>query len=196
MLGKIKYKAKQLLGLKTRESLLKILPKNAVCAELGVFRGDFSQHILRITKPKEAHFIDVWWVEFGENYPDWGAYTNYGKLKTRDAYNESKAKIDKYKANSIIHVGSDLDYLSSFKDHHFDWVYIDSSHYYDHTVKELAILNRKMKPGGIISGHDWYDEENHVHGGVKKAIVEFCTAEKWEVFYKDEFSQWAIKKTV
>lgn len=194
MLDRITYKLRQLLKLKTRESILRILPKNAVCAELGVFRGDFSQHILNIAKPREAHFIDVWWEEFGENYPDWGRYTNYGKLKTRDAYNESKAKIEKFNTKSTIHVGSDLDYLSTFSDNYFDWVYIDSSHLYEHTLKELAILKHKIKAGGIISGHDWYDEKDHVHGGVKKAIMEFCSAEKWTVFYRDNYSQWAIKK--
>jgi SAM-dependent methyltransferase len=191
---KIAYKLRLILGLKTRESLLRILPKHAVCAELGVFRGDFSGQILKYTQPAEAHFVDVWWTEFGEVFPDWNVYTNFGTLKTRDAYNDAKSKIEAFKCKSTIHVGSDLEFLSGMPDHYFDWVYIDSSHEYDHTVKELELLKNKLKPGGIICGHDWYDDENHKHYGVTRAVNEFCKAENWKLFYRDKYLQWAIKQ--
>lgn len=194
MIAKIIYKLKQGLGFSTRESLFKILPKNAVCAELGVFKGDFSRLILKHAKPREAHFVDVWWVLFGEHYPDWGAYTDYGKLKTRAAYEEAESKIKPFPGKHVIHAGSDLDYLQTFSDAYFDWVYIDSSHEYEHTRQELELLKHKLKPGGIICGHDWYDDETHIHYGVKKAVVEFCQAYGWKLIYQDNYLQWAIAK--
>ncbi|MBP9837641.1 MAG: class I SAM-dependent methyltransferase, partial [Proteobacteria bacterium] len=123
----------------SRQRFLSILPRHAVCAEIGVFRGDFSEHILKITRPKEAHFIDSWWVEYGENFPDWGDYTNFGTLKTRDAHYEAKTKIDRYRTNSTIHVERDLDCISKFENQHFDWVYMDSNHTFEHTLELLAI---------------------------------------------------------
>jgi hypothetical protein len=187
-------KLKFLLGMQTRENIFKVLPKNSICAELGVFKGEFSEAILEYSKPKEAHFIDVWWSMFGETYPNWGDYTDFGNLKTRDAHNEAVTKIQSYPGNNIIHVGSDLDYLVSLPDAYFDWVYIDSSHDYEHTHKELKILLIKIKKGGIICGHDWLDDEKHPHYGVKKAVVEFCRDNNWELIYQDIYYQWAIKK--
>jgi hypothetical protein len=187
-------KIKFLLGMQTRENLFKVLPQNAICAELGVFKGEFSESILEYGKPKEAHFIDVWWSLFGETYPDWADYTDFGRLKTRDAHAQAVAKIKKYPGKNIVHVGSDLEYLREFEDAYFDWVYIDSSHEYEHTCEELKILLTKVKQGGVICGHDWLDDEKHPHYGVKRAVVEFCRDNNWEVIYKDRYLQWAIKK--
>jgi hypothetical protein len=195
---KIKYvieKIKYVFGMKGRWDIFKILPQNAVCAELGVFKGEFSEAILTCAKPKECHFVDVWWSVFGEYYPDWGIYTNNGKLTTRSAYETAASRIKRFSGNNTIHVGSDLDYLQTFPDQYFDWAYIDSSHEYDHTKSELAILSRKIKTDGIICGHDWHNDSTHVHYGVRLAIEEFCSSQRWEVFYTDGFMQWAIRRS-
>ena len=44
-----------------RSDFLSRLPKDAVCAEIGVFRGEFSRQILEIKAPRELHLIDGWW---------------------------------------------------------------------------------------------------------------------------------------
>lgn len=46
-------------------------PTDSVGAEIGVFKGEFTAHILRRVQPKELHLIDAWWLLYGENYPDW-----------------------------------------------------------------------------------------------------------------------------
>ena len=44
----------------SRDFLLEKMPKNSICAEIGVLRGDFSERILRIVKPKKLYLIDTW----------------------------------------------------------------------------------------------------------------------------------------
>ena len=41
------------------ESLLHLLPQNAIVAEVGVDTGKSSRKILQITHPKELHLIDI-----------------------------------------------------------------------------------------------------------------------------------------
>lgn len=60
-----------------------------------------------------------------------------------------------WETKSIIHVEEDLECLKKFKDNYFDWVYIDLSHDYNHSMQELKILKNKVKKSGIICGHDW-----------------------------------------
>ena len=40
--------------------LLRRMPENGVCVEIGVWKGDFSDRILRLTRPRELYLIDPW----------------------------------------------------------------------------------------------------------------------------------------
>lgn len=179
-----------------REDFLKLLPQQSVGVELGVFKGQFSEHILKIVNPRELHLVDVWWTVFGEYYPDWGVYTEHGNLTTKEAYDSAMRIVEMYGAGKkvIVHVGSDLEYLDSLPDDHLDWAYIDSSHEYEHTQQELNLLRRKIKNGGMITGDDWKEEPDHIHHGVCRAVREFCASQRWEIILLDNHSQWAIQQ--
>ena len=43
-----------------RLDLLKVVPKHTVGAELGVYVGEFSQHLLDIVDPTRLYLVDVW----------------------------------------------------------------------------------------------------------------------------------------
>ena len=175
-----------------REDFLKILPKNSTGVELGVFKGEFSKYILKIVKPKKLYLIDMWWQKFGIFYPDWGDFTNYGKLKTKEAYKEMTKNIRDFKEKCEILIGDDKELLLQFADEYFDWIYLDSSHYYEDTIVELDIIRKKIKPYGLITGHDWYSSPDHDHYGVCKAVTEFCTKTSWKIVYIDKQSQWCL----
>lgn len=183
--------------LATREDFLKILPRHSVGAELGVFQGKFSEAILRIVQPRELHLIDPWWKMMGEYYGEWSRRHNDGKLlSTRAAYEQAVARVkavDK-EGVAVFHVADDLECLKQFDEAYFDWIYIDSSHQYEHTQRELALARRKVKPGGIIAGHDWHTDPTHVHHGVCRAVRDFCRQYGWKVVRLDRHTQWAIQQ--
>ena len=43
-----------------RAELLKRTPKDSICAEVGVWKGEFSKQILKRTSPRMLHLIDPW----------------------------------------------------------------------------------------------------------------------------------------
>ena len=178
-----------------RQDFLRILPKRSVGVELGVFKGEFAKHILQIVRPKELHLIDPWWKVYGERYPDWEDYTDFGRLKTRDAFEAAKKIIEKFdrKKVSVIHIEDDLEYLEKADDNYFDWAYLDTTHKYRHTMKELELLRYKIKDGGMIVGHDYANNPDHIHYGVYKAVNEFCDKYNWKVVKTDRFCQFCIK---
>ena len=45
---------------KKRRWLLDKMPTDAVCAEIGVWQGNFSHWILEITRPRQLHLVDPW----------------------------------------------------------------------------------------------------------------------------------------
>jgi len=173
------------------------LPAGAVCAEIGVFRGEFTRSILEVTKPGELHLIDAWWERYGDHYPaEWGAFSDYGRLSTRRAYDDAAKVVAASPPSSRVttHVGDDCEILETFADGYFDWVYLDTSHQYEDTVRELDLLSRKVKPDGFIAGDDWWDDPRHVWAGAGVAIDEFCLANGWRVDRRDVFTQWRISR--
>jgi hypothetical protein len=155
-----------------RAFLLENLPKNAVCAEIGVDKGDFTTEILNITSPKKIHLIDAWGDE--NRYHD--GLMKLVKEKFKSEISENQLKLN---------VGLSTDILKTFPNEYFDWVYIDTAHTYEVTSEELKIIKDKMKKGGIIAGHDfikgnWLAAFRY---GVVEAVHEFCVRENWELLY-------------
>jgi Methyltransferase domain len=185
-----------LLGRPRREHILRLLPRHAVGAEVGVFRGEYTRHILRIAQPRELHLIDGWWEIYGDRFPDWGPYTDWGRLRTRDAYDEARAVVEAHGAEAIctVHVGDDVAVLDQFGDRYFDWVYLDTDHEFEHTLEELEALNAKVRPTGLIVGDDWHEDPSHIHHGVCRAVRDFASRRGWKVTRLDDFGQWCIQR--
>jgi hypothetical protein len=172
-----------------REALLQKMPKHAVCAEIGVNEGEFSQMIVNATTPNRLHLIDAW--------GDPTRYHDGLKLKVKELFKE---QINRKQVE--INVGFSTDVLAGFPDHYFDWVYLDTDHTYPVTAAELAILKDKVKPTGIIAGHDYTigNWANDCRYGVIEAVHELCVKDNWEIIYltmeTNQFRSFAIKKII
>jgi hypothetical protein len=90
---------------------------------------------------------------------------------------------------------------SHFEDGFFDGVYIDARHEYEYVKQDIELWLPKVKPGGVLCGHDYITDEIAAipseldwfgqkmgHGGVKKAVDKKFADVKT---YKD--SSWAVK---
>ncbi len=170
-----------------RDSLLSMLPKNAVCAEIGVDKGDFTERILSECAPLKLHLVDAW----GDSLRYHDGLKEFVKRKFINEIEQKKVEMN---------IGFSTTVLKEFSDHYFDWVYLDTTHTYETTRDELNILRNKIKPGGIISGHD-YTIGNWVGNfryGVIEAVHEFCVHHGWElIFLTNETHQcrnFAIRK--
>jgi Methyltransferase domain len=193
VLREVRHGVGTALGRPRRWRYLEILPKGAIGAEIGVFRGEFTPHIIRVANPRRLHLIDGWWELYGERFPDWGAYTGHGTLPTRTAFEEARRRTRGKPVT--FHVGDDLAILSTFEDRYLDWAYLDSSHEYGHTIEELQLLDRKVS--GVIMGDDWREDPaaDDPNAGGARAVRAFCESSAWSLLDPDMvFSQWAIAR--
>lgn len=171
--------------LSSRLEMLELFPKNAICTELGVDHGDYSEEILRLTQPKKLHLIDKWGDE--------KRYHDGLKLLVNEKFSQQIA------AEQLeINLGFSVDVLETFADNYFDWAYLDTVHDYDYTKKELLVLKDKVKDDGIIAGHDfvignWFTSYKY---GVIEAVLEFCQEYNYEFVYitMDFPNSFALKK--
>lgn len=172
--------------LKNRSKLLEVLPKHGIVAELGVNRGEFSFEIMKVNQPKELHLVDAW-----------GSERYHGGLRK---VVETTFEKDIAVGRVQIHQGYSTEMASKFPDGFFDWIYIDTDHSYSVTRDELQAYKHKIKPGGIIAGHDYIQGNwgRILRYGVMEAVHEFCVQEDWElVFLTTEMSNspsFAIRK--
>ena len=147
-----------------RDFLIKMMPKNGVCAEIGVLNGDFSLKILEYAKPKKLYLIDAW--AGNDVYSDELCRKNYDEV------------INKFSGNSTVEIikSDSLKALKQFQASFFDWVYIDAEHNYSNVKTDLEQSFRTVKTNGFICG-DNYMQNDHtskdVFPGVTKAVNEF-----------------------
>lgn len=158
-------------ALLNRAAMLSKLEKGGVLAELGVNQGEFSQQILEIAQPGKLHLVDTW---ASERYHD-GLFNSVTE-KFRRQIDQGQIEI---------HRKLSTEAAADFADGTFDCVYIDTNHTYETTREELEKYAPKLKPGGILSGHD-YVQGNWARSyryGVIEAVHEFCVAKDWELVY-------------
>ena len=154
-----------------RKALLQRIGKQNAVAELGVDQAEFSREILNITNPTALHLIDTW------------GCGRYHKGKFNEVTGKFKEELESGKVQ--IHRKRSTDAAPDFEDGYFDMIYIDTNHSYSTTRAELNSFLPKMKPDGIIAGHD-YTMGNWVTSyryGVIEAVHEFCVQQNWEIIY-------------
>ena len=53
-----------------------------------------------------------------------------------------------------------MDAVKDFEPNSLDFVYIDGNHYFDYVVEDIIHWSKIVRPGGIVSGHDYRKDKN------------------------------------
>ncbi len=169
-----------------RDELISLIPKNSIIAELGVDKGDFSKKLLDVVNPKLLYLVDMW----GSN--------RYGNDKADFINDKFKSQIEN---ESIKIFRSDsITAAENFQTSYFDFIYIDTDHSYETTIKELRAWKTKIKDDGIIAGHDYMMGNwlKTLRYGVIEAVHQFCVEDNWQLIYltadQTENLSFAIKR--
>lgn len=165
--------------IKDRNLLLSYLPKKIKFAELGVFKGEFSEIILKNLEPDELYLIDIFsgLMCSGDKDGNNIIYTNldieYYKL------------IEKYKDISNVKIikNKTTDFLNTLSDDYLDGVYIDADHSHDSVFSDLELSRKKVKNNGYIIGHDYTRE---MFPGTFDAVNLFCDKYNLHISYLTE----------
>lgn len=194
-IGELSFPENEIKRLDTRKWILQYAKKEGVGAEVGVYRGHFAEILIKELNPKKLYLIDPWtkvgetW-EGGENSP----YTAFGKVTTKYAREDTKRRMLPYLDKCEIIIIEDFIENFSFPEK-LDWIYLDTSHNYEDTKRQLRYLTQFLKPDGILMGDDWHPDSHHKHHGVFKAVNEFIKANpSWEIVAAGYGAQWCIRR--
>lgn len=164
-----------------RGDLLQLLPKGGEVVEIGVAKGEFSREIVSKTQPRKLHLIDPWEHQQREDYRHDGnnVAADEHDERYRDVVEDFAEEVEKGQVE--IHRAYSSDAVTSFADGQLDWIYIDGLHSYDGVISDLTLYKDKVKPDGLIVGHDY---TNHVKArgmgfGVVEAVNDFVRRENY-----------------
>ena len=172
------YLASELKRTWERQWILDYVPNGGVGAEVGVFRGRFSEVILSTLSPRKMYFIDPWEL-IGEFFWNW-PYFNDGKLPTKKARRESELRVAKFPNTASVFIEDYFPGCVSRVGDLLDFIYIDASHQYEETLAELRACATLVKPDGLILGDDFVSDRSHDHYGVSQAVNEFIKTTSYE----------------
>jgi len=171
-----------------------------VGAEIGVARGHNAVNICQRAPLVKLYCIDAWKPYFGCTHGE--TETTFEKV-----YETAKWRLEPYNAE-IIRDWS-LKAVKKFEDNSLDFVFIDAAHDYDSVTKDLKAWSKKVKPGGLVAGHDYtnpnfneekgyfkevYDVKHAVDDWVKKKRIKpFFVLDKTDS--RDKVQSWFYVKT-
>jgi hypothetical protein len=173
-----------------------LLPPSPICVEIGVFDGFFASEIYEILQPQKLFLIDPWEIGKDKNAPQdfyGGPLSNLSTAYSTD--NELQKVKNKFSTQIndeqiILLRGYSYDFVDTFKDEYFDFIYIDATHIYESVKADLTMYVKKLKKNGFICGHDYVD---HPSFSVIKAVDEFILENNLELFILSNDSDFALK---
>ena len=153
-----------------------------VGAEVGVYNGGFTEKLCQAGL--KVFGVDPWTSYYGDR-----------DQERQDAiYEEACEKLAPYDCTLIRK--SSTEAAKQFARESLDFVYIDSDHRFKQTAADIVDWNRKVRSGGVISGHDYFTSLPHARkfrcqvGAVVDAYVKAFGIENFYTFgdldYKTE----------
>lgn len=163
-------------------------------AEIGVWKGQFSNFLLSKWKGEKLYSIDPWKSFSSEEYPD---DMNINQTEFDGIHNEVKNLLSKFGDRSEIIRKDSVTASKIFEDNFLDFAYLDGRHHYEGVKEDIEFWFPKVKKGGILCGHDYLNTViGETHFGVKDAVDEFATSNNLKVLVtkKDDYPSWFIIK--
>ncbi|KKT37763.1 MAG: hypothetical protein UW26_C0025G0002 [Candidatus Collierbacteria bacterium GW2011_GWF1_44_12] len=161
-----------------------------VGAEIGVYRGEYSETLLKSIPDLKLFGIDLWELYKG--------YRDYRKDDISDAHREAIERTKDFNCQLIKDWSHEA--VKQFADESLDFVYIDGNHSFEHTVQDIALWSKKVKKGGIVYGHDfedWSKNWRRFDMNVINAVTGWCKSYQihpWFVIAKDKHPSWMYIK--
>lgn len=160
--------------------------------ELGVHRATFSGHFLAGWAGEKYYAVDHYLPHFDIG-GDFSSEKNYRCRGLDKAI--AHATLARFGDRVVWQELDTLHALQQQPEASLDFVYIDAAHVYWAVIQEISEAWPRIKPGGILAGHDFY----HGTPDVMRAVKEFADLESLTVWLTmDEFCPWSwfVRKDV
>jgi len=153
--------------------LLQFIDKDMVCAEIGVQEAKSSVLILE-QGVKLLYAIDPWapdphYLEGKFCIGDFPVWEARAMARLKPYLNAGRV--------IVLKMGSTLG-AAEIAPQSLDFAFIDGNHTYSYVITDIQNYWIRIKPGGILSGHDYVPSDGRAHIQVKEAVDEWIEGRK------------------
>lgn len=157
-------------------------------AEVGVQEGYFSALLLSRWHGERLLSIDPWAEASDTSYVD---VANHPQGIQEAYYEATTRRLRQYGERSVIWRTTSADASRAILPGTLDFVYLDARHDYASVMEDLHSWFDRVKPGGILAGHDYLNGElPEGRFGVRRAVDEFFSARGLSVHQTIEDNPW------
>lgn len=169
-------------------------------AEIGTDQGEYAEVLCKANSDLELVCIDPWKAEAYEKNEQPESKENQEFFDKR--YQETINRLALYNV-SILRTTS-MEALKEFDDNSLDFVYIDGNHDFLNVTQDMHYWYKKVRPGGILAGHDFVRYPSRKFNHVQKVVNAysqayhllpvFLTNSTDKGLKRDRFRSWFIVK--
>jgi len=142
-------------------------------AEIGVLKGLYSKWLCSKNRKLKLYCVDP--------YKSYKEYSEYLDQTQMDALcEEAHRRLAEFNCEFVKKFS--MDAVKDFNDESLDFVYIDANHAYQFVLDDIREWSKKVKKGGIISGHDY----SEFHQEVRKAVDDWVRDNKISPYFVTE----------
>jgi len=175
--------ARSLDRIPSRHELPELLNRRGLigdAVEIGVKRGRYSEQLLGSWQGRRLISVDPWTAAAANEYVD---RANVEQARHDGYYEETRARLAPFGDRSEIWRLTSHEAAARIADASLDFVSVDARHDTESVLEDLEAWFPKVRPGGILAGHDYADGV-FPQGvfGVKSAVDSFFGARGISVF--------------
>jgi hypothetical protein len=168
---------------------LAVSGKNLTGAEIGVYKAEHAESLLRHLDIERLFLVDPY-----------DLYTDYNEGKSHYGVDQDPLEVAREEAaRRLLPYAGKVKWIHKLSavataelPHELDFVYIDGNHAESFVRQDIINYYSKVRPGGILGGHDFYNGFCREHDGVVKAVTEFVT--QHSLLLQVELPDWWITK--
>lgn len=136
-------------------------------AEVGVEHGRFAATICRAARGVALKCVDPW-----------RAFSHHTDAEMEDIYQNARLRLDRFGVEFIRKPS--LEAVRDVADGSLDFVYVDGLHDFDSVIQDVIQWSAKVRPGGIVAGHDYFKTYGY---GVIHAVDAYTRAHNINMWY-------------
>jgi hypothetical protein len=133
--------------------------------EVGVAEGKYAARFLSEWRGRQYVMVDQWKHIDGYNDP-----MNGPDAEHEERYSQAMRVANDHDGRVLVMRMDSVAAAATFEDKSLDFVYIDGDHSFEGAVRDIQAWGPKVKPGGILAGHDYVHSDLF---GVRRAVAGF-----------------------